>query len=768
MALGHNSISRVGLSNNQLIDALLNDGWRFKDGSNGPVLSSSFALAAIHPALNDAIAARPEIIDYVLDWSWGIPHDPQREVNQIISIGNAFQAWENVANIDLRMGPRWNFTNYSDNAEIVLHRVHSSSIGGFGGYSGTAGQATQVTHDTWNDGTEHSVHVADHGRVHTYLAADGFLRGNGDDPELTFDPVTGDASPGGMMLIMHEIGHALGLKHPHDSGAITNNTFLPAGQDHMINTIMSYNPARTALAGAIESTAAATTPMALDIAAIQHLYGVNRNFNKGNSTYTLTDASWSCIWDAGGTDQIVYNGAVDAVINLNPATLDNTTTGGGVPSYLISTTTGAPVGATNWATGGFMIAGDVRNALADVNGVTGVIIENSRGGSGNDAITGNGANNKLYGNNGADTLKGLGGNDWLEGGNGDDLLDGGLGADTMRGGAGGDVYIVDNAGDVVTESPSAGTDEVRSSVSFTLGNNVEYLVLTGGNAWTVMQAAPLAAELLAAVNTDVGLTLWHGIIASSAISSNIHSAIYSDIHSNIGGTVAEFATEVSLEWDYVPNINGTGNSLSNIIIGNAGNNIIDGRAGADRMAGGTGDDTYHVDSLGDVVREAAFAGTDTVIATVTHALAANVENLTLAGSAHINGTGNALDNVIVGNDRNNVLDGGTGKDEIFGGLGNDTFVFKSAAETGVGFTADVIQDFEDFRDDDTIDLSGFAGTLTFSTAAAFSGLLNEVIAVQAGNDVLIRINTGGTIAAEAEIVLGNTLLSQINGSDFLL
>ncbi|MEJ8849672.1 calcium-binding protein [Variovorax rhizosphaerae] len=121
-------------------------------------------------------------------------------------------------------------------------------------------------------------------------------------------------------------------------------------------------------------------------------------------------------------------------------------------------------------------------------------------------------------------------------------------------------------------------------------------------------------------------------------------------------------------------INGTGNAFNNVVTGNTSDNVLDGGAGNDWLYGNAGNDTFIVDSTGDAVVEFQNEGTDTVQSSVTYALGANVENLTLTGTAAINGTGNALDNVLTGNAGNNWLDGGAGNDTyLFGrGDGQDT------------------------------------------------------------------------------------------------
>ena len=265
------------------------------------------------------------------------------------------------------------------------------------------------------------------------------------------------------------------------------------------------------------------------------------------------------------------------------------------------------------------------------------------------------------------------------------VLDGGSGADTMAGGLGNDTYVADNVGDIVTESLNEGTDTVQSSVTYTLGVNVENLTLVGssaingtGNALDNVLTGNSAANVLIGGGGNDTYVIGAGdsvVEAANSGTDTVQSALTYTLGSNL--------ENLSLTGSAA--INGTGNSLDNILTGNSAANVL---------TGGSGNETYVVGS-GDSVVEAASAGTDTVQSSVSWTLGSNLENLTLTGLSAINGTGNSSANILSGSSANNILSGANGNDTLRGGLGNDTVNGGSGNDTflfGRGDGQDLVQD----------------------------------------------------------------------------
>ncbi|MCK9983854.1 MAG: hypothetical protein AzoDbin1_00326, partial [Azoarcus sp.] len=243
------------------------------------------------------------------------------------------------------------------------------------------------------------------------------------------------------------------------------------------------------------------------------------------------------------------------------------------------------------------------------------------------------ANLSGFGNGLDNTLGGNSGNNYLFGGAGDDRLIGGGGVDTLVGGLGNDTYVLSSLNEVIVELDNEGNDGVETATSYTLGATLENLTLTG-----------------------------------SAAASGTGNAADNRL---------------------------TGNSANNKLTGYEGNDSLNGGAGNDTLIGGAGDDIYVVDTSRDVITELVNEGTDSVEASYSYTLGANLENLTLTGYSAINGTGNAGANRLTGNYANNTLTGGAGNDtlegmqgtdSLVGGLGSDIYVF------GRGYSADTISE----------------------------------------------------------------------------
>ena len=202
------------------------------------------------------------------------------------------------------------------------------------------------------------------------------------------------------LALVHEIGHALGLKHPFDSTQSNPYQLLPS-LDTMSYTVMSYSAQNGD--PATDFSFWPTTPMVLDIQAIQYLYGANMSYNDRNTTYQFNQGAnyHQTIWDGGGRDTIVYNGTDAAVIDLREgagSTMGN-------PLYVIDASSGARIGTAN----------NVWIAM-------GAVIEDAYGGTGADRLVGNEVSNYLSAGNGNDTISGGGGNDRIDAGSGTDRV----------------------------------------------------------------------------------------------------------------------------------------------------------------------------------------------------------------------------------------------------------------------------------------------------------------------------------------------------------
>jgi Ca2+-binding RTX toxin-like protein len=355
--------------------------------------------------------------------------------------------------------------------------------------------------------------------------------------------------------------------------------------------------------------------------------------------------------------------------------------------------------------------------------LTGAAI-NGTGNSLNNDLTGNASNNVLTSGLGNDTLRGVAGDD------------------TMRGGAGNDVYTVDSTNDKIEESANQGIDNVYSSVTYTLPNDVEKLILTGsavsgtGNSLSNELTGNAASNFLnGGVGNDTmrggaGNDTYYVDSASDSIVENANEGTDS-VFASVSHTLSSNVEKLTLTGSAVC---GTGNTLGNDLTGNAANNILNGGAGNDTMRGGAGNDTYYVDAAGDSIVESASEGTDTVVASVSYTLTSNVENLTLTGSA-VSGTGNTLNNTLQGNAAGNVLNGGVGSDTLKGGAGNDTYYIDTAADS---ITENANEGTDSVFASVSYTLANHVEKLTLTGSAVFGtgNILNNELIGNASNNVL--------------------------------
>ena len=460
--------------------------------------------------------------------------------------------------------------------------------------------------------------------------------------------LAGNYAPGGtlenggstFLVLVHEFLHGMGLAHPHDDGGgstimagvtasngVLGDFYLNQG----VFTVMSYNDGyHSGLPGSKldENGLFGGTlgPSALDIAVLQSLYGANTTTGAGNSVYVMPEANasgtgWLAIWDIGGHDEIRYNGSGNTTIDLRAATLAQEAGGGGWVSSAVG------------IAGGFTIAYDV-------------VIEDARGGSGNDTIIGNSAANTLLGNAGDDNLSGLGGNDTIRGGEGADTIYGSAGNNQLFGDNGNDQIFASAAGDFI--GGGAGNDMIRG----------------GDGADTIYGGLD---------NDNIGGGAGNDVIFGSA-GANV-------IYGGLGNDTVQGGTGADTIYGSAGNNQLFGNDGNDVIYTSAAGDFVGGGAGNDSIFGSDGADTIYA-GLGDDFIGGG-AGNDMIFAGV--------------GANRIYGG--------LGDDS---ITAGSGRDVMTGGAGADVFVFSSAAAIGIGAVRDVITDFT--SGEDHIDLRALGDT----------------------------------------------------------
>jgi serralysin len=445
-----------------------------------------------------------------------------------------------------------------------------------------------------------------------------------------------DVGGAGYITLIHELGHGLGLAHPHDTGGGSTifpgvtDKFNSTGQFNLnqgIYTMMSYIDGwRTNPQGPPPGSnyGYEFTPMAFDIAVLQQKYGANMSFNTGDDDYVLPGANgqgtgYSCIWDAGGTNTMSYSGSGNAVIDLRPATLQFAVGGGGYLSYV------------QGIFGGYTIA----------NGVT---IRIAVGGSGNDFLQANDAGDLLNANAGNNTIIGGAGNDTITSAIGNDRIMPGLGSNLVFLGQGIDTVTSAGADTVVAGSGVATVGLSGANAALAFGGAGQLAFLNGSGASTVVGGAG-ATTVFGGTGS---VRNWGGSGAGIAIGGTAGGNIL----------VAGSTQAATL----------AGGGSGDLLVAGNGNNVLSAGAGAETLFGGNGHALIAAGSGSDLV--VLGGGTDTVFGGSGQ-------------SAIFAGRGSAL---VVGGAGSLFLQAGTGQSTVFAGSGPEIYGFTAGGNAGGGMT----------------------------------------------------------------------------------
>jgi Ca2+-binding RTX toxin-like protein len=642
---------------------------------------------------------------------------------------------DNIENLILTGTANINATGNSANNTISGNSGNNSLVGGAGNDSLTGGAgddalAGDAGDDLLRDNLGADILMGGEGNDDLYAGQgnDILQGGNGNDTyylskestDLTNDVISGEMADGGTDTA-YAIFSVDALADNVENLILTGTANINATGNSGNNTISGNNGSNSLAGGAGDDSLAggAGNDILRDNLGADILMG-------GDGNDDLYGGQGNDILQ-GGNGNDTYYLSIDSTDLTNDVISGETTAGGTDTAYAIFSVDA--------------LTDNIENLI-----LTGTANINGTGNSANNTISGNSGNNALVGGAGNDSLTGGAGDDALAGDAGDDLLRDNLGADTLIGGEGNDNLYAGQGNDILQGGN---------------GNDTYYLSI---------DSTDLTNDTILGETASGGTDIAYAIFSVDALAENVENL-------TLTGTA---------------NINGTGNSSNNTISGNSGNNSLVGGAGNDYLAGGAGDDilrdslgadtlmggdgnddlyggqgndilqggngndTYYLsidstDLTNDLISgETVGGGTDTAYAIFSvAALATNVENLTLTGTANIDGFGNSQDNTISGNGGNNILNGAGGVDNLFGGGGNDTYIVSRTLGGGT-----IIDDASGAND--TLSLSG--NPVTTSEIS------------RNGTTLLIDLNQNSVFDPTSDLSIKNFFASTISnnaGSGFI-